>query len=478
MSAARPERRIVPILAFAGIVAALMQTLIVPLVPALPTLLDTSPSTASWAVTATLLAGAVTTPIAGRVGDMIGKKPVVIACLTSLTIGSVVCALATSAAPFVVGRALQGAGIGTIALGISIMRDRLPAERVGSAIAVMSATLGVGGAVGTPVAALVAERAHWHVVFWGAAAFGVVAIVATTFGIAADTVRAPARFDVVGAVGLAVGLVSVLLVITKIGEWGATSPTIVGAAVTAAVVFALWGRHQWRRRDPVVDLRLCASRPVLFTNLASIAVGFTLFGMSLIPMQVLMAPRTTGYGLELTMLEAGLVMGPAGLVMFAFSPVSAACTRRFGPRATLGLGAVVLGIGYAVMFAMNLGVAAILVSTMVIGAGIGIAFGAMPALIMAAVPVSETAAAMGLNSLMRSIGTSTSAAVISAILAGMTMDAAGGQLPSSAAFAVAIGVSIAAAVVTLLLVACIPKRAVVATPSLPPLPVSETANRG
>lgn len=139
-----------------GMVASFMQTLVIPLVPSLPRLVNASPADASWVITITLLTAAVMTPVAGRLGDLYGKRRVVLGSLALLVVGSVVVAVGGSLVPAIIGRGLQGAVMGVIPVGISMMRDVLPAERVGSAIALMSATLGVGGAIGLPVSAVVA----------------------------------------------------------------------------------------------------------------------------------------------------------------------------------------------------------------------------------------------------------------------------------------------------------------------------------
>ncbi|MDN6333011.1 MAG: MFS transporter, partial [Micrococcaceae bacterium] len=131
-----------------GIVVSLMQTLVVPLIPQLPDMLDTSASDAAWVVTATLLAGAVVTPIAGRLGDMFGKRRMLIISLALMVAGSVLCALTNTLEIMLAGRVLQGLAMGAIPLGISILRDELPPARIGAAIATMSATMGVGGAIG------------------------------------------------------------------------------------------------------------------------------------------------------------------------------------------------------------------------------------------------------------------------------------------------------------------------------------------
>src|SRR5690348_4306091 len=150
MSSSVRTATVVPVLASAGITVALMQTLVIPLVPELPRLLHASAAGTAWAITATLLAAAVATPIMGRLGDMYGKRRMLLISIGMLVAGSVVAALSSSLVPMIAGRALQGLASGVIPLGISIMRDELPSEKVGTAVAQMSASLGVGGALGLP----------------------------------------------------------------------------------------------------------------------------------------------------------------------------------------------------------------------------------------------------------------------------------------------------------------------------------------
>jgi EmrB/QacA subfamily drug resistance transporter len=449
---------VITTLAFCGIVVSLMQTLIIPLIPELPKLLNASAADASWAITATLLAGAVITPIGGRLGDMFGKRRILLLSLAALVAGSVLCAVGESLGIVVVGRAMQGLAMGAIPLGISIMRDLLPPKQVGTAVATMSATMGVGGAVGLPLAAFIAQNFNWHMLFWASAALGVLCAVLVAAVLPESAVRTPAKFDGVGAAGLAVGLVALLLPITKGATWGWDSPLTIGLFAVSVITLLAWGFYELRVNAPLVDLRVSARPRVLFTNLASVMVGFAMYGTSLIFPQLLMAPAATGYGLDQSMLHAGLALAPGGLVMMALSPVSARLSARKGPKVTLISGAVVIAAGYVVALLLNSEVWQVIVSSMVISAGVGLAFAAMPALIMGAVPITETAAANGLNSLMRAIGTSTSAAVMSVVLASMTMQLGPVALPTIDAFRITFTIAIGAAVLSAVLAAFIPTR--------------------
>ncbi|MGW3293223.1 MFS transporter [Streptomyces xiamenensis] len=447
---------IVVILAFSGIVTALMQTLVIPLLVQLPVLLDTTAANASWVVTATLLAAAVAMPTTSRLGDMFGKRRIIFVNLGLLIAGSLVCALSDSVLPMIAGRALQGFGMGLIPLGIGVMRDVMPPERVASSMALMSASLGIGGALGLPAAALVAQNFDWHVLFYASAALAALALVLIARYVPESPVRSPGRFDFAGSAGIGIGLVCLLLALSKGADWGWSSGSTLGLFAAGVLVLLAWGWYELRTPDPLVDLRTTAKPQVLFTNLAALVIGFAMYSMSLIAPQLLQLPRETGYGLGQTMLAAGLAMAPGGLMMMLFSPLSAVITKSRGPKTSLILGSVVIAAGYALGLVMMDEVWQVIVFSCVVTSGIAIAYAAMPTLIMSAVPVSETASANGLNSLMRSIGTSTAGAAIGVVLANSTLTFGGTEVPSLTGFRTGFAIACGAALLAALIAAFIP----------------------
>ncbi|MFD1712961.1 MFS transporter [Amnibacterium flavum] len=450
-------RVVIAVLALAGMSASFMQTIVLPIQSELPELLNSTREDTAWVITSTLLTASVVTPIAGRLGDMYGKRRIALALLAVLVLGSVIAAVSHGVPGLIVGRALQGAVMGVIPLGISILRDTLHEDRLGGAIALVSATLGIGGAIGLPVSAIVSESFDWHTLFWLSAVLGVVNFVLVLSFVPVSALRTPARFDWVGAVGLAVGLVGVLLAVSKGNEWGWAAPSTLALGLGGLVVLLAWGAFELRVRDPLVDLRVAARPAVLLTNLASITVGFAMFASNVVFPQLLELPVATGVGIGLSLLAASLVLMPSGLTMMVMSPVAARLSRVYGPKLLLVLGGGLLVVSYALSYFFATGWWQVLIINIVIGVGIGLAYAAMPTLIMRAVPAAETAAANGLNALMRSLGTSFASAAIGGLLALYSVDSGGVQTPTLEGFQLAYLIGGGGAVVGVIIALFIPR---------------------
>ncbi|WP_225992621.1 MFS transporter, partial [Actinomadura montaniterrae] len=479
LPAERGSGLLIAVLAFAGIVVAVMQTLLIPVIGQLPQLLHTSLSNATWAMTATLLSGAVATPIMGRLGDLYGKKRMTLVSIGTVVVGSLVAAVSSQLLLVVAGRAIQGFAMGAIPLGIGLMRDSLPKERLGSALALMSSSIGVGGALGLPVAAYIAQHFSWHMLFYVAAALGAVSFALVAFAVPESKVRAKGRFDIAGTIGLTAGLLAVLLPITKGGGWGWTNPRTLGLGAVGVVILVLWGVVELRLRDPLVDLRTTARRQVLLTNLAAITIGISFYAMSLVFPQLLELPTATGYGLGQSLLVAGLTVAPMGIAMMLVSPLSARISAAFGAKTSLILGMLVIGGGYGAAQGLMNAVWQVALVSALVGAGIGLAYSALPTLILGAVDPSESGAANGVNTLMRSIGTSVSSALLGTVLARNTVHFGGAEVPDMTGFRISLGIATGAIALGVLLAAFLPsaRRAVRRTghPAQPPAPAPADA---
>ncbi|MGW6474047.1 MFS transporter [Streptomyces nigra] len=450
------DRLTVPVLAYGGILMALMQTVVVPLLPDLPALTGASPGAVSWMVTATLLSGAVLTPVLGRAGDMYGKRRVLMAALTLMTAGSVLCALSSDIRVLIAARTLSGAAAAVVPLSISILRDELPPARRGSAVALMSSTVGIGAALGLPLAALIVQYADWHTMFWVTSALGAAGVTLVRWAVRESPVRQPGRFDVTGALGLAVGLVCLLLGVSQGGQWGWGSARVLGLFAGAVVVLGLWCVQQLRSREPLVDLRLVARPRVGLSHVAALLAGFAFYANTLVTAQLVQAPEATGYGLGLSIVATGLCLLPGGVVMLLLSPLSARISAARGPRVTLALGALVIAAGYALRIADSRDLWMIITGATVVAVGTTLAYSALPTLILRAVPAEQTASANGVNVLMRTIGQAGSSAAVAAILVHHTSPVAGVPVPTLHGYLLAFVMAGAVAVVAAVAAWCIP----------------------
>ncbi|MFE0749040.1 MFS transporter [Gordonia sp. NPDC058843] len=448
----------VVVLCFGGLVASLMQTLIIPIQPDLPRLLGTSIGNASWIITATLLAAAVAMPIAGRLGDMFGKQRVLLVSAILLTVGSLICALGDSLVPLIIGRGVQGLAMGFIPVGMSLIREITPPRITSMAVAAMSATLGVGGAIGLPLAAWIVQTWDWHALFYVAAGLGVLVTVAVQVLVPRVNDAAGGRIDIPGAIGLAVGLSAFLIAVSKANDWGWTSGATLGLGIGGIVVLIGWGVFELRQREPLVDLRTTARPAVLLTNIAAAAIGFGMMAQSIVLPMLLRLPEATGYGLGQSLLAAGLWMAPGGLMMMIFAPISGILINRIGAKITLAIGAAILGCGYLLAFFLMDAAWKLMLASIVCAIGVGVGYAAMPTLIMGSVPATEAGAAVGLNGLMRSLGTTIASAVMALILASATISLGGTEVPDESTFTWCFLVAAAAAFVGMAITLTIPTR--------------------
>ncbi len=308
--------------------------------------------------------------------------------------------------------------------------------------------LGIGGALGLPAAAAVIEYINWRGLFMAdfVIALAIVILIAVLIPAPAEP-KSYNTFDFVGTIGLGVALLCLLLAIIDGGSWGWGSPETIGLFAAALVVALAWGYWELRHTNPLVDLRTTRKHNVLFTNIASIFIGFAMYSQSLLLPQLMQLPTATGYGLGLSMLEMGLCMAPSGLGMMAVSSLGAHITKSRGAKTTLICGALVMAVGYACAALLMHSLVALVVASVIGSMGTGLAFGAMPTLIMNGVPTNEKASANSFNTVMRSIGTSVSSAVIAMILAGMSVHLGGATIPSQSGFRVGLLIGCFVAVV-------------------------------
>jgi EmrB/QacA subfamily drug resistance transporter len=409
------------LLAVAAVAYALLQSLVAPALLTIQHDLHTTTAGAAWILTAYLLSASVVTPIAGRLGDMFGKKRMMVVVLLILAAGTVLAGLATSIGVMITARVIQGAGGAVFPLAFAIIRDEFPPRRIPHGIALISAIMGIGGGLGIVLAGPIVQNLSYHWLFW----FPLLAVLAATAGIVAyvpeSPIRTPGRIEPLGALLLSGWLVAFLVPISEGPTWGWLSGRTLGLFAVAAAVFPLWVWAEARSAAPLVDMRMMRLRPVWTTNLAALVIGFGMFASFVLVPQFVELPESTGFGFGASVTQAGLFMVPATLGMLLVGPISGRLSTTVGSKVPLVLGALVSCLAFILLAVAHSSSWEIYVAMLVMGVGIGFAFGSMANLIIESVPANQTGIATGMNTIVRSIGgaigSQVSAGIVTATLA-------------------------------------------------------------
>ncbi|GAA4484382.1 MFS transporter [Rhodococcus olei] len=439
--------RVVGALCFSVMTLSVLQAAVVPVIPTIARQLGIGPTAVGWVLTANLLAAAVTTPVLGRLADQLGGRPVLIGVLMVVAAGSVLCVVAQSLTPLIVGRVLQGTAFALFPIGVAVLRAVLDERRLTHAIGLMSGIMAAGGGFGMVAAGLlVAGDGDHRRVFWMLLALSLIALVISWMSIPGTGVQRGrgGRTDTVGSVLLAVGLSALLLAIAQGGRWG-TGLAVV-SAVVGLVVLVWWYRHEKHCAAPLVSPGALTGRTVTPAHLAAFLIGAAMYVQFLGIAQFVQADLgVAGYGFGSTVLEASLIFLLPGSVAGALTAsVSGRLVTRFRADRVLVAMCAVGAAAFALLVLAHGRPWQMVVAVVVVNVFVSGAYAALPALLVDAVPVSGTAVVNGMNAIARIFGSSLASAVIAALLAAMTVPGTGAAAESAYVIAFGLGAAVAA----------------------------------
>ncbi|MFD9060754.1 MFS transporter [Kitasatospora purpeofusca] len=442
-SEARP---LVPALVFVALVVAAVASLGTPLVTSVATTFHVSLDSAQWTLTITLLSGAVATPVLGRLGAGPHRRATILATLAIVVAGSALTVLPLPFAWLLVGRAAQGVGLGLTALMMGVARDHLPEERGAATIALLSVVSVVGAGVGYPLAALLAEFGGLRAAYGLGLLVTALALVTAWRSVPAAPEGRSAHVNVAAALVLAGGLALVLFLAGGRSLWSRHLAVAAPLAVVAVLLLCVWTVSELRTSTPLVGVRAVRHPAVAGANLAMFVGGSGMYLLLTLVTRYAQTPHSAGYGFGLTTFVAGLVLVPFSVLGFVAGRITQRVRERIDGPVLLAGSAAVVGSGFVLFATARSNLPELLAVMGVLGFGVGGFSAAVPGVILAVTPRSETSSAMSFNYVVRSVGFSLGSAVGGLVLAAGT--ATGRLFPDDDAYTTAALAGVATMAVT------------------------------
>lgn len=435
----------------------LEQSLILPALPSLADHYDASLVGVSWLATGFLVTGTVAVPLLGRLGDLYGRRLLLLVALGAFAAGSLVCALTDSIELAIAGRCVQGLGVAFSPLALGLARDTLPAGMLPRAVGAVVGAASVGSTLGFLLSGVLVDNISPASIFWLLFVLAAVLVVGVLTLVPEVPARTHVSLDLAGAATLALGLFTLLLAISKGNDWDWTSGVILALLAAAACSLTLFVLLERRVAQPLVDLALVVRKPFANANVCAFAFGYAFFIAVFVVPQIAAAPAATGYGQGLSTTEIGLLLVPTGIGGMLGAWLGGRAVDSVGPRALVALGSLG-GVGAYVSLMLEhnswLGLS---IPTAVLGFSAGLILTGIYPVVLRSSGTDKTGVAVAIAFVMRNTAVSLGVAAAFAIIDGAGLV---GGFPADGGFTRAFGMGAAGAAVGFVASAFMPGRAV------------------
>jgi len=376
------------------------------------------PALVGWVVTSYLLVAGSTAAIAGRLGDIFGRRRVILCLLAACGTGSAISAFGNAIEWIIVGRAVQGLAGGILPLAYALLREHLPEDKVPLGVGMVVAAATLSGSLGLLLGGYLTDTFGPNSVFWASMAWAALSFTAIVAIVPRGRIGGHVgKVDFAGGLMLCPIIAVVLFGVSNGNQAGWLSPLVLGSIAAGVAGLALWTWHELRVDHPLIDIRLLGNRSFLFANLILVccAVGAMQF-LQLVSL-LLQQPVWTGVGLGLTATMLGIVKIPSMVCGTFASLISGWASGRFGARSPMLIGSGAAGLGLTLAAFDHGSIAIIIVVLIVSTMGVTMTYAAIPNAIMTVVPSERTGEATGLMAVVRSVSRAVGSQLLMLLLA-------------------------------------------------------------
>jgi EmrB/QacA subfamily drug resistance transporter len=379
-----------------------VETMVIPGIPTIQNHFVASETTASWITSAFLIVGAAVAPLFGKLGDIYGKKKILLLVLTFYIVGVGFAGFSSSIYMLIFSRAIQGIGFAIVPLGLAIITDIFPREKVATAQGIISGTFAIGAAAGLIIGAYVVQDLGWQWAFHTAFVLSIILFLLVTKMLKKDQPGVKSKVDYVGATVLMSGVVLVLLYLTEAPNLGWLSYENIAILIPGIFLTIFFFIFETRRSNQLMQLKLLKIRNVLVANLIGIISSFAMFLLFFAVIYYSQQPKP--YGLGLDVIATGLTLAPATLVMLVVGPIIGRLVVKIGPKPILIFGSVISIVGLSLFILSRATTLELTVDVAVSLVGVVSLIIPIVNMISVSVPKENTAVGLGMNTMLRNLG--------------------------------------------------------------------------
>ena len=391
----------------------------------------------SWIVTIYLVVAAVAIAIFGKLGDIYGKKKMLLIAMSIYTVAVTMTGfsreLSDSIYLMIGFRAIQGLGMSAFPLAFAIIRDEFPNEKLAVAQGVISAMFGVGNAFGLVVGGYVTEEWGWQWTYHTVIPFSAIATIVVAWKVRPSTVRLKSKVDVLGGTLLAFTLVAFLIGATEARNRGWTDSMVLTLFAVSSVCLTLFVYWQLRAKDPLIRPSLMKVRDIALANAIGFMVGF---GMLMVSLTI---TAIASYDFGLGPLKIGMLNLPMSVMMFVLGPIAGVVVSKIGPKWPTTFGMCLAIAGFIALDRFHASELQLVMGIVIMGSGIVCAMVGMINLIIISTPKEETGIATGVNIIVRTCGAVVGPAVATVLISEQSGTDAYGTVFKMGAVFLAIG---------------------------------------
>jgi EmrB/QacA subfamily drug resistance transporter len=384
----------------------------------------------TWVITAYLLASTIAAPMAGKLGDMYGRKMVLQGGILVFTVGAILCGLAPSMNLVILGRSIQGFGAGSlIVTSMATVGDLLPPRQRGMAQGLMGAAFGVSTVIGPLLGGFIVQHATWHWIFFVNLPVGALAFVVLGAALPRRMDRTPRKVDYAGAALLASLLASVVLLPNTATAFGWDSAAVLGLGVVGVMALVGFVMVETRAEEPILPMGLFRNNAFVVVNTVGFLVGMGMFGtITFLPLflQVVKGVSPTASGLFLVPMMGGLILASTGAGRIMSK------TGRYKIMPTLSTGLLALAMLGMTQLDQDTPLWVLGVNMAMIGLGLGPVFSVGVTAIQNAIPMSLLGVGTASANMFRLIGGALGTAFFGAVFSAGLASRLAGFLPEGA----------------------------------------------